>query len=75
RRREAGKSIGSGRVEKGCDQVIGNRQKKKGMSWGRKGSRSLGILKVMELNNKWEKIWFQEGETNNSFHLPLAVNM
>ncbi|RMF29397.1 MAG: hypothetical protein D6752_06080, partial [Candidatus Nitrosothermus koennekii] len=33
RRREAGKSIGSGRVEKGCDQVIGNRQKKKGMSW------------------------------------------
>jgi hypothetical protein len=79
RRKESGKTIGSGRVEKGCDQVIGNRQKKKGMSWSKQGSRSLGILKVMELNNKWEKIWFPEdavnSETNNSFELPLTVNM
>ena len=66
-------------TERGCDQVIGNRQKKKGMSWGKQGSRSLGILKVMELNNKWNEIWFPEkatnSETNRSFQLPLAANM
>ncbi len=79
KRKESGKTIGSGRVEKGCDQVIGNRQKKKGMSWGKQGSRSLGILKVMELNNKWNEIWFPEeaanSETNSSFQLPIAANM
>lgn len=32
RRKLAGKTIGSGRVEKGVDQAIGTRQKKKGMS-------------------------------------------
>jgi len=78
-RKESGKTIGSGRVEKGCDQVIGNRQKKKGMSWGKQGSRSLGILKVVELNNEWEKTWFPEeaanSEANSSFQLPLAANM
>jgi hypothetical protein len=65
KRKESGKTIGSGRVEKGCDQVIGNRQKKKGMSWGKQGSRSLGILKVMELNNKWNEIWFPEEAANS----------
>ena len=29
RRKKAGKLIGSGHMEKGCDQVIGHRQKKK----------------------------------------------
>ena len=42
RRRQAGKVIGNGRIEKGCDQVIGHRQKKKGMSWSEIGSKSLG---------------------------------
>lgn len=55
RRKKAGKIIGSGLMEKGCDQVIGRRQKKKGMSWRDVGSRSLGILKVVELNQQWEK--------------------
>ena len=32
-RRQAGKTIGSGRMEKGVDTVIGHRQKHKGMSW------------------------------------------
>jgi hypothetical protein len=32
RRQRAGKPIGSGRIEKGVDQVIGVRQKHKGMS-------------------------------------------
>jgi hypothetical protein len=52
------KKVGSGRVEKGCDSVIGKRQKHKAMSWSKLGSRSLAILKVVELNNKWLDIWF-----------------
>ncbi len=60
RRQKAGKTIGSGRMEKGVDQVIGFRQKKKGMSWRQKGSRALGILKIVELKNQWTKLWFPE---------------
>lgn len=63
-RKEAGKTIGSGRMEKGVDQVIGFRQKKKGMSWSKIGSHSLGILKIAELNNKWEELWFQNYPDN-----------
>jgi hypothetical protein len=54
----AKKVIGSGRVEKACDSVIGKRQKHKAMSWSKIGSRSLAILKAVELNNKWLDIWF-----------------
>ena len=79
RRKQAGKVIGSGHVEKGCDQVIGRRQKKKGMSWRPLGSRSLGILKVVELNNRWSELWFPKEAANdpqiNSDDLPLASNM
>ena len=60
RRQQAGKCVGSGRMEKGVDQVIGQRQKKKGMSWSRVGSKALGILKVVELNHAWEQTWFPE---------------
>ncbi len=50
RRQQAGRPIGSGRMEKCVDQVIGNRQKGKGMSWTKPGSRALALLKVAELN-------------------------
>lgn len=60
RRQRAGKPIGSGRMEKGVDQVIGARQKSKGMSWSPTGSKALGILKVVELNGQWERLWFPE---------------
>jgi len=59
-RQKAGKTIGSGRGEKAVDQVIGKRQKKKGMSWSKRGSKALGILKVVELNQKWEELWFPQ---------------
>lgn len=59
-RQKAGKTIGSGRGEKAVDQVIGKRQKKKGMSWSNRGSKALGILKVAELNQKWEELWFPQ---------------
>ena len=60
-RSKSGKSIGSGRMEKGVDLVIGNRQKHKGMSWRQLGSRALGILKVLEFNGQWQQIWFPQG--------------
>ena len=62
RRKRAGKTIGSGRMEKGVDQAIGVRQKKKGMSWSEVGSRGLGILKVVEMNQRWEELWFPKQE-------------
>lgn len=57
RRQLAGKSIGSGRMEKAVDQVIGKRQKDNSMSWSRKGSKALAVLKVAELNNQWDSLW------------------
>ena len=60
-RRSAGKTIGSGRMEKGVDLVIGNRQKHKGMSWRPLGSRALAILKVVEFNGQWQQTWFPQG--------------
>ena len=53
------------RVEKACDSVVGKRQKHYAQSWSNKGSRSLAILKAVELNNKWLDIWFPT---------PIAVN-
>lgn len=77
RRQQAGKVIGSGRIEKGCDQVIGHRQKKKGMSWSERGSKSLGILKVAEINNKWRELWFANESASdpdsNGIHTILAL--
>ena len=57
RRQKVGKPIGSGRAEKGVDQVVGYRQKKKGMSWSSIGSHALAILKVVELNGQWQQLW------------------
>ena len=59
-RRQAGKTIGSGRMEKGVDLTIGNRQKHKGMSWRALGSKALAILKVVEFNGQWQQTWFPQ---------------
>lgn len=59
RRQANGKPIGSGRMENGVNQVIGIRQKKKGMSWSETGSRSLALLKIAELNGQWQQLWNQ----------------
>jgi hypothetical protein len=50
RRQKAGRTIGSGQAEKAVDQVVGMRQKDRGMSWTKAGSRALALLKVAELN-------------------------
>ena len=57
KRQLAGKTIGSGRMEKGVDQTIGHRQKRKGLSWRDLGSRALGLLKIVELNQQWHTLW------------------
>ena len=57
RRKEAGKTVGSGRGEKACGQVAGHRQKKKGMSWSKSGNKALAVLKITELNGRWDEIW------------------
>jgi gamma-glutamylcyclotransferase (GGCT)/AIG2-like uncharacterized protein YtfP len=44
RRKEAKKVIGSGRMEKQNDVIVANRQKRKGMSWSKSGSRNLAIV-------------------------------
>jgi hypothetical protein len=53
-RKEAGKTIGSGRGEKQNDLVVAHRQKKKGMAWSRKGSSALAIIKVKRINSTLE---------------------
>ena len=57
RRQMAGKCIGSGRGEKGNDQVTACRQKKKGSAWSPEGSNALSTFKCIELNGDWEKFW------------------
>jgi hypothetical protein len=57
RRKQTGRPIGSGRMEKAVDQVIGMRQKKKGMSWSARGSRALAALKMAELNGVWNQLF------------------
>jgi len=57
KRQLAGKTIGSGRMEKGVDQTIGHRQKRKGLSWRDLGSRALALLKIVELNHQWHTLW------------------
>ena len=59
------KVVGSVCCEKACDSVIGKRQKHKAMSWSLIGSRSLAILIVNELNNKWDNIWFPPIASND----------
>jgi hypothetical protein len=57
RRAKVKKTIGSGRMEKGVDQVIGIRQKDKGMSWSKSGSYALGMLTAYHANGDWEQLW------------------
>jgi hypothetical protein len=57
-RSRAGKTIASGRVEKGVDLTVGQRQKNKGMSWSPLGSSALSLLKAAELNGQWQQLWF-----------------
>lgn len=52
RRKEIGKTIGSGRAEKGVDLVVAQRQKNKPIAWSIDGSHALSTLKAYKINQK-----------------------
>jgi hypothetical protein len=52
RRKQAGKTIGSGRAEKGVDLIVAQRQKNKPIAWSVDGSNSLSVLKATKMNQK-----------------------
>ena len=56
RRKEIGKSIGSGRMEKAGDLIIAKRQKEKAMSWSEKGSNALAVITAMYKNLATENL-------------------
>ena len=59
-RKRLGKVIGNGRVESGVNQVVGERQKHNGMNRRTSGSKSLGILKAVQLNDQWNELFYSE---------------
>ena len=57
RRAQIKKPIGSGRMEKGVDLVIGMRQKDNGMSWSKLGSYALGMVTAYRATGNWDALW------------------
>ena len=53
KRKEANKTIGSGRAEKGVDMVVAYRQKNKPIAWSDNGSYALSTLRADFLNRKF----------------------
>ena len=53
KRKEANKTIGSGRAEKGVDMVVAHRQKNKPIAWSENGSYALSTLRAESLNRKF----------------------
>jgi len=56
-----------------CSTPQESSKNQKGMSWREAGSRSLGILRVINLNHQWQRFWFPEEAANDSEQL-LVVN-
>lgn len=52
KRKELGKTIGSGRMEKTVDCIVARRQKEKAMSWSEKGSIALAVVTAQVANNR-----------------------
>ena len=57
KRKQAGKTIGSGLIENTVDLAVSSRQKGKKMSWRKTGSKALATLATVDLNGKWDEIW------------------
>ena len=55
--RDQGLFIGSGVVEAGCKNVIGQRLKQSGMHWTVKGANNIIALRCCLFSNKWEDYW------------------
>jgi hypothetical protein len=57
RRKECGKTIGSGCIESAVKKAVAIRQKSRGMSWSPTGSTALAILTVQYMNGQWKELW------------------
>jgi hypothetical protein len=55
--RAAGYPLGSGVVESGCKQVVGQRAKGAGMRWGATGVQAVLTLRATLLSGAWEANW------------------
>lgn len=55
-RRAAGRTIGSGAIEKGVDVVVNRRLKgRRGMKWWRERAEGVLALRVAQLNGEWDR--------------------
>ena len=52
KRKEASKTIGSGRAEKGVDLIVAQRQKNRPIAWSEEGSHALAVLRADDYNKK-----------------------
>lgn len=55
--RNQGLFIGSGVIEAGCKNVIGQRLKQSGMHWTVKGANNIIALRCCLFSNRWEDYW------------------
>jgi hypothetical protein len=55
--RAAGYPLGSGVVESGCKQVVGQRAKGAGMRWSTAGVQAVLTLRATLLSGGWEETW------------------
>ena len=55
--REQGLFIGSGVVEAGCKNVLGQRLKQSGMHWTVNGANNIIALRCCLYSNRWEDYW------------------
>jgi len=55
--RAAGYPLGSGVVESGCKQVVGQRAKGAGMRWSAAGVQGVLTLRATLLSGEWEATW------------------
>jgi hypothetical protein len=55
--RQMGLPIGTGAVEGSCKHVVQSRFKRPGSRWSRDGLKSMLALKLMRLNDRWERLW------------------
>jgi hypothetical protein len=51
--------IGTGAVEGACKHVVQSRFKRPGTRWSSEGLRRMLALKVLRLNQQWERLWPQ----------------
>lgn len=56
KRKAAGKTIGSGAMEKTVDLLVARRQKQKAMSWSTIGSKALAVVKAELLNKSTDNL-------------------